>query len=331
MTAGLAAPFRIGPGLSRIRLPLPFPGLPPMNVYCFEEDDGSLTLVECGMPWDESVALLRSGLESLGHPVSDVRRLVVTHGHIDHWGNLPQLRELADFELVMHRDYGFEMTRFGDLDEVAERMRHLYVANGVPPEDAVEMTSPPAGVDIRQFFPAEDIVPERLVHDGDVLTLAGRDLRVVWTPGHAVGHACLFDPERGELFSGDHVLPKISPYIGYDGRVEDPLGDFLASLRKVEALDAGTTFPAHGPTLESGRRRAKEIRVHHDVRLGACRQALRHGPVTARSVMETIFRPNLLMFEQRLAISETLAHLEHLVRSGLASRAEREGVVHYSA
>ncbi len=148
------------------------------------------------------------------------------------------------------------------------------------------------------------------------------------TPGHDAAHICLIDSLTGALFSGDHVLPRITPVVQYDEDT-DQLGTYLASLSAVERLDVGLTYPAHGQIMERGSLRARQIILHHERRLGAILQELRHGPTTAWTVMNSLFRPNLLVFERRLALSETLAHLEHLVAEEDATRFEEDGVWYY--
>ena len=171
--------------------------------------------------------------------------------------------------------------------------------------------------------------PSELVADGDLIAVGdGRILEVLHTPGHEPAHACLVDSRTGILFSGDHVLPRITPVVMYDAAT-DRLGTYTTSLRRIEDLAIGLTYPAHGAIVERGSLRARQIILHHERRLGGITQELRHGPATAWEIMEAIFRPNLLPFEKRLAFSETMAHMSHLEHREEVTRFSEEETVFF--
>ncbi len=98
----------------------------------------------------------------------------------------------------------------------------------------------------------------------------------------------------------------------YDEENPDSLGDYLASLAKLKRMDVGLTYPAHGSIVERGAQRIDQIVLHHERRLSGMEDVVRLGPSTAWHVLEAVFRPNLGPLEQRLALRETVAHLEHL-------------------
>ena len=140
--------------------------------------------------------------------------------------------------------------------------------------------------------------------------------------------SCLIDSRTGVLFSGDHVLPRITPVVLHDPE-SDRLGTYISNLQRIEDLGLGLTYPAHGTLMERGSLRARQIILHHERRLGGIVQELRRGPKTAWDILEAIFRPNLLVFEKRLAFSETMAHLIHLVMSDEAITFEENGTTYY--
>lgn len=321
---------QLAPDMWRIRLPTPFPGLPSVNVYAVREDDGSVSLVEAGMDVAGALDTLADGLARMGAGLGDIRRVLPTHGHVDHWGLLPVLAEHAELELWMSEGFETEAWLYDERDAVKARMAELFAHSGMSPADIEEMTKMPGG--LGEFFPGGTPRADVVVADGETFRLGQRTIAAVWTPGHARGHVCLYDADHQELFSGDHVLPSISPHIGYNGSVPDPLGDFLESLEKVESLPMRRVYPAHGDTIGSTPgRRARQLRYHHERRLGAMAQVLRHGAARPVDVMEQVFRPNLLHFERRLALAETLAHLEHLRLDGQAGRDEdADGVWWYA-
>lgn len=166
--------------------------------------------------------------------------------------------------------------------------------------------------------------PDSLVADGDRIALSdSRWLDVLHTPGHEPSHICLRDSLTGILFSGDHVLPRITPVIMIDDDGVDVLGDYLASLQRLVDIGIGLTYPAHGGVVDHGSRRAEQISLHHDRRLSGMLDVVSIAPHTAWEVMIESYRPHLDATEQRLALRETVSHLEHLrVRSQVASFAE---------
>ncbi|MBI2170217.1 MAG: MBL fold metallo-hydrolase, partial [Actinobacteria bacterium] len=172
-------------------------------------------------------------------------------------------------------------------------------------------------------------VPSRRVAHGEALKLAGREVFAVHTPGHTLDHLCLHDPEEGLLFSGDHVLPTITPHISGVGTGEDPLKAFVGSLDAVAAIDGvRQVLPAHGHPFADLPGRVDDIKLHHEQRIERLKGAAADigGPASVRELSQHLFRP------QRwgpMAESETYAHLEHLRHLGEATRHERDGQLFY--
>ena len=150
---------------------------------------------------------------------------------------------------------------------------------------------------------------------------------MIHTPGHEPAHICLRDSRTGILFSGDHVLPRISPVIMWDEDLGDPLGTYLASLQKLLGMSPRVTYPAHGTLIDRGDERARQILLHHDRRLLDMSELVRTGDTTAWEVMLKSFRPNLTPLEARLAFLETVSHLEHLRMTGRLQVEQRDGTV----
>ena len=145
------------------------------------------------------------------------------------------------------------------------------------------------------------IPPDQVVEDGDRISMdRNRHFEVIHTPGHEPAHICLRDSRTGALFSGDHILPRITPFVGYDEIFEDALGDFLESLARIEQLKVGAHLPRPWcpgrPWLGTGR----AIAGHHQRRLRDMLEVIDPSGSTAWEVMEKVFRPNLGPVEQRL-------------------------------
>lgn len=160
--------------------------------------------------------------------------------------------------------------------------------------------------------------PSRRLEDADVATFGGREWVALYTPGHTEDHLCLYDPAGGVVLSGDHVLPTITPHISGLGLHDDPLADYVASLDRMADLEGvGTVLPAHGHPFTDLPGRVKDIKRHHEDRLGELRDASRRlGPATVQDLSHELFHPKVW---GSMAESETYAHLEHL---RLADQAE---------
>lgn len=319
------------PGIFRLVLPLPFPGLDRVNAFLISDAGGTYSLVDCGiyMPdesgdhgWDELVA----ALAVCEVEVSQITRLVVTHGHIDHYGMAGRVVEATGAELCMHESAGQDLELYRNPAGVVEGLRRMFVEHGVAEDELGELTQ---YEDWRPFVSAV-IEPDHPVTDGDTLRIGRRDWRFVYTPGHARSHICIWSQEDGILISGDHLLPTVTPHIDFKRGVDDdPLGDFLRSLDKVERLDPRLVLPGHGAPFEEGAERARVVARHHDRRLGSILQVIRHRPASADTITDEIFGDSLLHFEHRLALGEALAHLAYLRKRGEIERTHDGGTILY--
>jgi glyoxylase-like metal-dependent hydrolase (beta-lactamase superfamily II) len=162
--------------------------------------------------------------------------------------------------------------------------------------------------------------------DGDLLSVAGLDWRVVHTPGHARSHICLHDERARLLISGDHLLGSVTPHIDLGPEGGDPLGDYLASLEATEELAPALVLAGHGRPFDDGAERARATLRHHERRLGAIVQVVRTEARSAAEVADAVFGDALLDFHRRLALGEALAHLVYLERRGEVERIEAGGL-----
>ena len=321
--------WTVADGVHRIPLPLPMDGLKAVNIYVLEGSDG-LSLVDGGWAITEGRSALESGLKKLGFEFGDIRRFLVTHVHRDHYTLASVLGEEfgADVLLGAGERPTLELTN-GDLDGWISTDRLLAYA-GAHELAAVWAANPPPVPDLSHWR-----MPSRWL-EGDVrLSVAGRDVDAVHTPGHTQGHYVYADLAGSVLFAGDHVLPTITPSIGFEPvPVVDPLGDFMASLTKVRSLPDLQLLPAHGPVATSSHARVDELLAHHESRLAQCMDSLRAGRRSALEVAndlgwtrhERAFA-ELDFFNAGLAVMETKAHLELLVARGQAAREETEASV----
>lgn len=317
-------PQHLGNGIHLVPAPLPFKSPEWVNTYAVETGDG-LLLIDCGTDWEPGRAALSAGFAALGLDEKAVHTLVVSHLHPDHVGMSARLVHELGCRFVMHERAGKLVDRYNDTPGYARRLAGIARAHGVP-EQVLAAANP---IERPDYMPIIE-PPDHLVSDGDEISLGGdRALTVVHTPGHEPAHICLRDTRTGIFFSGDHVLPRISPVIMYDLDIGDPLGDYLASLRRLIILEIGVTYPAHGTLIDRGEERAHQILLHHDRRLRDMADLVRQDDTTAWTVMTKSFRPNLDPVSARLAFLETVSHLEHLRTRGRITGQDRDGITHY--
>jgi glyoxylase-like metal-dependent hydrolase (beta-lactamase superfamily II) len=179
---------------------------------------------------------------------------------------------------------------------------------------------------------------EWLVSNAEVLT-SSRRLRVVPTPGHTRGHVVFNDEQNKMMFTGDHVLPHITPSVGFEVAQDGwPLRSFLDSLQLLKTLPDALMFPAHGPIRPSVHARVDELLEHHATRLDHMEHAVKFGASTGIEVA-TIVKwtwhdrdlTELDTMNQTMAVAETMAHLDVLVLQGRATvKTDEFGVAHYS-
>jgi glyoxylase-like metal-dependent hydrolase (beta-lactamase superfamily II) len=309
---------RVLPGLWRLRLPLPWPGVPHVNAFAIAAVDG-VVLVDTGLHEPGAMLQLERALYQAGLRVEHVRLLVCTHAHSDHYGLAGPIMERSGCELWMHPNHEHMTKAARDPDRSFERRLEVARQSGVPPATLAEYESARRG---QGFGIAEIVTPDRdLVEGVQVETDLGA-WRVHETPGHAPSHVVLHQRERGLLLSGDHLLGRVSLYYDY-GYTPDPAGEFLASLDVVDRLDAQLVLAGHGRPVRDARALAEaNRRAVHD-KLDRVRKAIADGPRTPfeiiPDVIETQLPPAMKVF---WGLSETLVYLNHLERRGEAARVD---------
>jgi glyoxylase-like metal-dependent hydrolase (beta-lactamase superfamily II) len=314
-----------GNGVAQIRLPMAGNPLRYINAYLVEDDDG-LTLIDAGWKADDVLAALHAALRARGNELTDIRRLIVTHCHVDHYGLAGTLRRAGIGELIMHRlDWALARDHF---------------------EDPVAMDAAADAWIARNGLRVDVSLDEELMHHRTELTPPTREvaggehigrLRALWTPGHTPGHLCLVDERTGALFSGDHILDPVTPHVGvWRPTRADPLGDYIASLAVADANGAGQVYPAHGEPFPDLHRRVHELQAHELHRERQIVTAFAGRARTATDIARSIpwtrrERPfaDLSPTHQQFAVTETLAHLEHLRARGAARRDEAADPILY--
>jgi glyoxylase-like metal-dependent hydrolase (beta-lactamase superfamily II) len=302
---------RVLPGLWRLRLPLPWPGVPHCNAWAIAAGPG-IVLIDTGMHEPGSLAQLERALDQVNLRLEHVGLLACTHAHSDHWGQAAPIVERAGCELWMHPNH--EHATRGANDPGAALARRLEVGrqSGVPAAAlaryAERAKDIPSGV-------ARVIEPDRALVPGVEIETDLGTWSVHETPGHAPSHVCLFQAERRLLISGDHVLGRISLFYDY-GYTPDPVGEFLHSLDRVDGLDARLAVSGHGKPFVDVHGHIEANRTLVRERLDATRAALKGEPRTAVEIAPSIYGEPLGVHNASWFLGQTLCYLRHLELAG---------------
>lgn len=300
-----SAPFPV----TTLQIPNPFPE-GRNGVYVIHSDP--LTVIDTGVATERAQQELRQALKAHGLDIRQIGRIVLTHKHIDHIGNAWWLQQESDADIIIHE---VESGSIVEVDPKGERWRDLILQRFVTWNVPSEMMS--AAKNASDF--AWDIQPARptAVTDGDCIDLGGGELEVIHTPGHTRGSVCL-KLDR-VLFSGDHILPTISPNIGGgDLRHDGLLTAFMNSTRRCLELasEIDWVYPGHGQPFQHLHKRCQELYDHHLKRLDQMTGILRQrGPLNVYSMATALFG-RITNMHVVLGCAEAQAHLEYLVAEG---------------
>ncbi|MBI5479782.1 MAG: MBL fold metallo-hydrolase [Deltaproteobacteria bacterium] len=308
-------------GVARLALPLPFVEAGnTVSVYAIENPDGSLTLFDTGLATEPSRQALERGLAELGRKVEDVRRIIVSHGHIDHYGAARFIRDRSGAQVLVHPadadkvsghgaretllEYAGYLARLGVPGEAIARIRdthrsHRHLAE---PLDEIEPLVPGQGFRFRHF--TATILP---------------------MPGHTPGLVCLHVPEHRFVLTADHLLAHISPNplleLGPGGEAGkfQALVTYLESARRLGELDLEWILPGHGAPFTGHRAVLESLRVFYEKRQAKMLRALASRPLTPYELVALVFRQgaNLDLF---LMLSEIVGNLEALEARGAVAR-----------
>ena len=298
---------RVFPGVFRLRLPLPWPGVPHGNAWAIRHGD-RLVLVDSGYSSPDSMEHVERALEQCGHRVEDIELVVCTHAHSDHCGNAATIARRAGCEVWMHPDRA-HMTLGTDDPEAARRRRfEVALSSGVPREPLeawmAERAELPSGI-AEPLEIARDLVP------GVVVQTDLGPLEVVETPGHAPSHVCLHQPDRRILISGDHVLGRVSLFFEH-GFSPDPVGEYLASLDRVRSLEARLCLAGHARPFTDVQGHIDAHRAKTFESLARTHAAVGTGAATAYELTERLYGEALNAQTAAWLLSRTLCDLEHL-------------------
>lgn len=307
---------RVRPGLWSVATPFPHSPLRYVLSYLVEEPGGPV-LVDTGWPGEATWDALVAGVGAAGYDITEIRAVLVTHFHADHFGLAGRVKDASGAWIGMHALDAAALGRYSSLAEFNAASGAWLERRGVPRAETAEML--PRGEDRMRRL----VKPDVLIEDGTHPLGSRGSLRAVWTPGHTPGHLCFAHEGHDLLLTGDHVLPRITPNISPSpADTDDVLGQYLASLEVLRDAAPAEVLPAHEYRFSGLTARIGQLQDHHRDRLGeilgivGAEDGCSTADVAARLTWSRPWEQNRGMV-RRSAIGETYAHLVHLERRGL--------------
>jgi glyoxylase-like metal-dependent hydrolase (beta-lactamase superfamily II) len=324
-------------GVHQIKAPSPGGASWHTNVYVIEGSNGHI-LVDSGWDSQECLWALQEGMKAANLKLRDIKKVIITHIHPDHYGLSTKIKQICGAEVAIHRiDAGLIVPRYKDFTQLLKNLGKLLRQNGVPENELPQLQE--ASLWMNNYVTTDS--PDLKLEDGDTISNGSFELEVLWTPGHSPGHICLYERERKFILSGDHVLYDTTPHIGFNPQSSDnPLGDYVSSLKKLERLKVHFALPGHGPVFNALGLRIEEILQHHENRKRAIMKSLGSGLKTAYGVAQDIpwttgggstgFQA-LALWDKRMAVTETIAHLKLLMEEDRVGNVNMDGSSLYIA
>ncbi len=306
--------------IGRLPTPTPFP-VGDVNAYLILPAQGSeqLTLIDTGVKTNDAFDAIRRGFKEYGFSLEQLTRILVTHAHMDHFGQAKRLRDLSGATIYASAIEAERMrTGWNPTADRADDVLRTFRRWGVPEEIARNDGGMAAVARVLQEAVDVDVV----LAEGDRVEAGDLVLEVIETPGHCEGHIVFYERDTRTLFSGDHLLPDISPVplLAFPRADGEPrprsLIRFLRSLERVEELDCAITFPSHGDVIHDHRALIASYRLHHDKRSLQLERMLAAGPRTPFEIAAKMF-PRAITGQIMLVMSEVIGHLDVLEARGV--------------
>ncbi len=313
-------PEELFPDLYRLKIPLPESPLKYLNSYILKSPDRNL-IIDTGLNRRECLEAMQTGLAELS---VDLNRtdIFITHLHADHFGLVNKL--------ATDRNRIFFSRPEKELIESWEGFEAMIAYGGRNgfPEDQLRaaLDKHPGKKYGTQWMPELS-----LLDDGDTVECGRYRFRCVTTPGHTLGHICLYEADRKILIAGDHILDDITPNIQCWTDGQNPLKWYLASLDKTAALEVDQVLPGHRRLIRDHRARIDELKTHHKNRLAEVLEILKSGPQSAFHVASRMTWDikcdsweAFPVTQKWFATGEAISHLRYL-EEGAVIEKEKKG------
>ncbi len=312
---------RVLPGVWRLRLPLPWPGVPHGNAWALAAGDG-IVLVDTGIHEPGSMDQLVRALDQVNLKLEHIKLLVCTHAHSDHYGQAASIVDATGCELWMHPNYEEMLKHADDPEAAVSRRIEIALQSGVPEAP------------LRAFMEqrkndnpgiARVIAPDRPLLPGVEVETDLGTWSVHETPGHAPNHVCLYQPDHRLLISGDHLLGRVSLYFDV-GYTPDPAGEFLHSLDVVEGLDARLCLAGHGRTFSDLQAHIEANRALVHERLDKALEVVREkGPIAPFDAAPGVYGDAIRHIPPYWWTTKMIAYMRHLEVTGRVRNVSEPG------
>jgi glyoxylase-like metal-dependent hydrolase (beta-lactamase superfamily II) len=319
---------RLDNGWLQVKVPLPF-SLKWVNAYLLPEREG-WTLVDPGLRTEEIEAFWISVMQEMSIDWKDIKSIVLTHHHPDHYGMAGWFQERSGAPVRMSQAAQDCADRlWGENETFSDELTEAFLLHGMDERLTEAMREHMRGFRAKVNPQPPDPL---IIRQGERISMNGTEWEIIGGEGHAPGHLSFYDRQSGKLLCGDQVLPDISPNIGWmPGGDSDPLGAFLASLLEMLPLEVSMVYPGHRDPFPEYRRRIEELLDHHERRLQKMEEILSDGGKSAFEVCELLFGTRLRSntHNLRFALAETIAHLIQMEKRGTAVRVESDRTIRY--
>ena len=310
--------FEVRPGLWTLRLPVAWSDITHVNAHLLERPDGGVTLVDCGSAGDDTCwEALVAAISRAGHDVADVKELVITHAHSDHFGVARQLVEETGCTMRMHPAHEAFTDGMNEPDRVRAGRRRRSLREGVPPE-VVHLYA-----DVREETEGcqAPIPAFQALSEGSTFETVHGTWVTIETPGHAPNHLIFHQPESRLLLVADLVSRTFAPWYDY-GYTEDTVAEFASSLARAAKLDVDVALPGHGRPIEDYSDLVGSHRRDLAKRLADTEAAIAEGPTHAYGLCARVFEPADTDQGTVWQMVEMVAYLRHLRLTGRIVRDE---------
>jgi glyoxylase-like metal-dependent hydrolase (beta-lactamase superfamily II) len=298
--------------LYKIEIPLPQSPLKALNSYVIKNTERNL-IIDTGWNQEECMQAMQAGLKELGVDIGKTD-FFITHLHADHFGLVPNL--ITETSKIYFNQPDADRFRSGfRLDEFLNFAR----LNGYPENELQKALQNHPGLKFR----AKENLAFHILKEGDTISIGDYVFKCIKTPGHTLGHMCLYEPDKKIFVSGDHILNDITPNIQLWSDEWNPLREYLASLDNVSELDIELVLPGHRSIFKNCKERIQELKHHHQNRLDEIISILEKGDKNAFQVASKmswdIISDSWDLFpvsQKWFATGEAIAHLKYLKEKG---------------